>query len=83
MGSCTIWPPAVKRWFDSKFGDLCDDHDAEYVKRVWRDKWVADLVMAYGFMTRGAVTIAYLSLAYNFILGTIYWTWKKYKPKRK
>lgn len=81
--ACTVWPPALKKWFDSKFKSLCDEHDGLYAIRVWRTKWYADLRMANQFSERGYVTLGFASLIYNAIFGTIYWCWKGAKEKYK
>jgi hypothetical protein len=90
MGDCTIWPPALKRWFDNRFGDLCTYHDEEYIMRKWHEKcrsdvWVAAHMMlrSLRFMLDGYAGAFFSILAVPFLwtFGTAYWAWKKYKVK--
>lgn len=67
-------------WFESKFKALCDDHDALYLKRVWKIKWMADFLISAQIAERGYVALAIAAFIYNAVLGTPYWLWKKYKP---
>lgn len=75
--ACTVpWP--LRRWFEARFADLCREHDAQYVKRVWWAKVDSDFKIAYELSSRGYPLLAYASVPYLAILGTIYWLWKKY-----
>lgn len=50
--SCTI--PKIfglRRWFESKFGDLCEFHDYSYQLRLGKTK--ADMAMLKGMYKRG------------------------------
>ena len=76
MGGCSV--PIKKVWFDERFKELCDWHDAEYKKRVWQDKVIADFVVTAEFAKRGYPLIAYGSIPYFHILGTAFWLYKKY-----
>lgn len=78
MPHCSV-PKPFKSWFDTRFTDLCDWHDEQYVKRVWRDKVVADMVVTAEFAKRGYLWVAYGSIFYFGVFGTILWVWKKYK----
>jgi hypothetical protein len=74
--ACTVpWP--FRKWFESRFADLCHAHDDAYVKRIWHAKVVSDYVLALHIADRGYGWLAFCSIIYNVTLGTIYWWWKK------
>lgn len=57
MGACTL--PRVlgfKKWFDARFGDLCESHDAMYDAAFPRKQ--ADLILCSGVMIRGYPALA-------------------------
>lgn len=76
--ACTVpWP--LGKWMDENHADICDEHDAAYLTRVWRNKVAADFVVGQRFSGRGYYLIAYASVPYLAVFGTIYWLWGKYK----
>lgn len=82
MARCTILTLfGLQKWFDDRFLDLCIAHDESYETRVWQDKLAADFILAAGFVNRGYISIAFLSLFYTLILGSLFWLWKKYACK--
>jgi hypothetical protein len=73
--SCTVpWP--FRKWFDARFKVICDEHDRFYKERVWRVKIMSDFLIAARFAERGYILIAFGSVPYNLIVGTLYWWWK-------
>lgn len=76
MSGCTVFPKRLKKWFDSKFLGLCQQHDTLYKMRVWRTKFYADLRLALQISERGYVGLAYLTLFVVTTFGTVYWLWK-------
>ena len=75
--ACTVpWP--IRGWFTRRFKDLCDEHDAAYVRRIWWMKVDSDFKIAWELSKRGYPILAYLSVPYLGTLGTLYWLWKKY-----
>lgn len=81
MARCTL--PALlglQDWFDKRFLYLCEAHDAAYETREWKDKVASDFILAAGFVNRGYILLAFLSLPYTVFFGTLYWGWKKWKP---
>ena len=79
MAACTL--PAIfglQKWFDARFEDLCYEHDAAYTTRIWKYKVEGDFQLALGFAKKGYPILAFLSIFYTGIFGSIYWLWRKY-----
>lgn len=79
MARCTI--PSLlglQKWFDKRFKDLCEQHDAAYLVRKWKTKVEADFALAYGFALRGYALLGILAFIYVSTLGTGYWLWKRF-----
>jgi hypothetical protein len=75
--ACSVpWP--LGKWLDENHADICDEHDIAYCTRVWRIKVASDFVVAQRFAERGYASIAYLSIPYLMVFGTIYWLWGKF-----
>ena len=79
MGKCTV-PKifGIKKWFDKKFNDLCEQHDLLYSTRIWHDKVVTDFSLSLEFARRGYHALAFAAIAYTTLLGIPYWLFKKY-----
>lgn len=80
MARCTI--PSLfglQNWFDKRFKDLCEQHDAAYVIRTWRAKVEGDFALAYGFALRGYALLGICAFIYVSTLGSVYWAVKKFK----
>ena len=74
--TCTVpWP--LRKWFNARFADICAEHDAAYIQRSWNLKVTSDFRVAYRLASRGYYLLAYLSVIYLAVFGTIYWWWKK------
>jgi hypothetical protein len=82
MGSCTAIIPPLKRWLDKKYPDLCEWHDAEWKKRVWHDKVVADHEMCVIFARHGHHALAYCAGVF-FFLATPVWFYRKIRERKK
>lgn len=78
--SCSF--PIFRNWFNARFKDLCDKHDAEWVKRDWRVKVVSDHEMCRALAERGHIALSY-GAALWFVIGIPFWLWKKYKDSLK
>lgn len=70
---CTI--PTIfglRDWFETRFGDLCEEHDRRYIERegTQRD---ADLAMCAGMVERGYPLLA--GVTYWLFFRTIGWLW--------
>lgn len=76
MGQCS--PILFKSWWDKRFGDLCDRHDAAWKTRRWKDKVSADFVLCGEIAARGYTLLSYATFAY-LVVATIYWMWKKWR----
>jgi hypothetical protein len=72
-----------RKWFESRFADLCFEHDALYVLRKWRTKLYADFLIAAKIVERGYFWLGFGTLAYTLTIGTAYWVWKTYTHKLK
>lgn len=81
MSDCTFirWF-GIKRWFDERFGDLCKAHDEAYLLRIWKEKVASDFILSAGMASRKYYLLAYATLLFMAIFGTLYWGWKKWKP---
>ena len=71
------------KWFESRFGDLCDAHDAAYTMRIWRYKVASDFDFCGNMALRGYPALAWVCLLVFVFLGTPYWLWKKYIKRLK
>lgn len=75
--ACSVpWP--IKGWFERHHRDICDNHDAAYVTRVWSAKVAGDFVVSATLAERGCYLLAYLAVPYLAVCGTLYWLWKKW-----
>jgi hypothetical protein len=72
MARCTVWPPSFKRWFDKRFGDLCDEHDKHYMLR-YRSKFYADNLLVRGIYKRGYKALAIATWLFCQTVGWWYW----------
>jgi hypothetical protein len=75
--SCSF--PIFRQWLEDRFGDLCEQHDVDYVKRVWVRKVASDFEFCAGMASRGYTALSLCAFLYFTIFGTIYWLWKKYR----
>jgi hypothetical protein len=75
--TCTF--PFFKDWLEKNFGDLCEQHDFDYVQRVWIRKVASDYEFCAKVASKGYALLALGALVYFKTVGTLYWLWKKYK----
>lgn len=75
MARCTVWPPSFKRWFDKRFGDLCDEHDMYYrmKNKCYVTKQYADKTLAKGIWERGYKILAIATWCFCQTVGWYYW----------
>jgi hypothetical protein len=74
--ACSVpWP--LGKWMDKNHADICAEHDKAYITRVWCEKVRSDFVVAQRFSERGYYLLAYLSVPYLAVFGTIYWLFNK------
>lgn len=75
--ACTVpWP--LRRWMEAHHRDICEEHDRSYVTRIWCEKVRSDFVVAQRLAERECYVLAYLSVPYLAVFGTLYWLMKKY-----
>ncbi len=73
MSRCTmLYMPWFRKWFNDKFGDLCDIHDFNYESRYPRK--LADIEFAASIMLRGYPFMAFFVYIFVRSIG-----WSKYK----
>lgn len=73
---CTI--PEIfglRSWFETRFSDLCKQHDAVYVQRKFGEigRLVADLQFCMGMWGKGYRALAVLSFYVIWIAGWVLW----------
>ncbi|MGL4999515.1 MAG: hypothetical protein ACRC5T_11150 [Cetobacterium sp.] len=64
-------------WFQSRFGDLCEQHDLAYLTRKWQLKQIADYEISGEIIKQGYFALGCACFVYCQIFGTILWLWKK------
>ena len=64
-------------WFDSRFDDLCHEHDRRYKTLNPLKKIQADFSMSSKVCQRGYVLLGIVSLCFLLSFGTVYWVWKR------
>jgi capsid protein len=74
--------PFFKTWLEDRFGDLCEQHDFDYVQRIWVRKVASDFEFCAGVAARGHTLLSLGAFVYFTTLGTIYWLWKKYRSNK-
>lgn len=70
---CTI--PALfnlRKWYEKKFGDLCEQHDHVYYYKIGT-KWDADWEMTSGMWNRGYRLLSIVTFFFLWTVGIYYW----------
>lgn len=75
-GACSLpYVLGLKQWFDTRFGDLCDEHDARYVARDI-SKWRADWRLVSGIYQRSPIYLPVAVLVFLFCWSAVgLWYW--------
>lgn len=62
----------LQSWFNSRFFEVCESHDADYVAQGITRKQ-ADCKLAAGFIYRGYFWLGVAAYAYVRLLGWFFW----------
>jgi len=69
--------PWFRDWFENKFGDLCNEHDKDYM--MGRCKLCSDCALVNGIIKLGFWWL----VIPVFIAVNLPWVWIKYYKKRR
>jgi len=64
-------------WFDSRFDDLCHEHDRRYKTLNPLKKLQADFIFARGVAKKGYPEFGVVCFTILITAGTLYWVWKR------
>jgi len=73
----------LQKWFDKKFGDICDEHDYLYLKFCPAIKTYSDFKLAWRFISRGYPLLGILGLIYCSTFGSVFWIYHRARKLMK
>jgi hypothetical protein len=65
-------------WFDKRFGEICDEHDNDYVMQALTRKQ-CDLKVLSGIAMKGYPWLGVVAYVYCRALGWVFWYRRQFK----